>query len=430
MPNSRTRLNASAPVDTSRLARRLNTTDAVIIGLGSMIGAGIFAAAGPAAGAAGSGLLIGVLIAGCIAYLNATTMAQLAAIYPESGGTYVYGRKRLGPVWGFLAGWGFVVGKLASCTAMALTFAYYAHPDYARILAVGAVLFLTFINYLGVKKTALVTKILVAIVLTALAIVAFAALGGGAVELERLTGWTDKGGIPGILQAAGLMFFAFAGYARIATLGEEVVEPRKTIPRSILMALGMTLAVYMVIITATLLTVDIDVLANSKAPLTMAVESGRFRALAPVVRIGACFASLGVLLSLMAGVSRTTFAMAANRDLPHFLSAVHPVHRVPHRSELTVGILIAAIVSIADLRSAIGFSSFAILTYYAIANVAAWTLADDQRLWPTWMAMTGLIACVTIAFSLPGISVIGGIILFALGMMIYLFSHRNQAPKG
>jgi APA family basic amino acid/polyamine antiporter len=408
------------------LARRLNTTDAVILGLGSMIGAGIFAAAGPAAAAAGSGLLIGVLIAGCIAWLNATTMAQLAAIYPESGGTYVYGRKRLGAIWGFLAGWGFVVGKMASCTAMALTFAYYAAPEYARVLAVSAVLILTLINYMGVKKTALATKILLGIVLASLAIVAFATLGGGAVDFGRLTGWTDRGGVSGILQAAGLMFFAFAGYARIATLGEEVMEPRKTIPRSIITALAITLALYLLIITSAVLTVDIEELAHAPAPLQLAVESGRFHALAPVVRVGACFASLSVLLSLMAGISRTSFAMAANRDLPKFLSAVHAKHKVPHRAELMVGLIVAAVVSVADLRSAIGFSSFAILTYYAIANIAAWTLPREQRLWPRWMAGMGLLACVTVALSLPQDAVLGGIILFLLGLIIYAISHRLQ----
>ncbi|HYX32405.1 MAG TPA: amino acid permease [Oligoflexus sp.] len=412
-------------MDTSRLARRLDTKDAVMIGLGSMIGAGIFAAAGPAAAAAGTGLLLGVLIAGGIAYLNATTMAQLAALYPESGGTYIYGRQRLGAVWGFLAGWGFVVGKLASCTAMALTFAYYASPEHARPLAISAVLVLTFINYLGVKKTVFVTKILVALVLSSLAVVAFAAFAGGGMQIERLTGWTERGGLLGILQAAGLMFFAFAGYARVATLGEEVIEPKTTIPRSILIALGLTLIVYFIIITATVLSVDIEALAHAKAPLTLVVESGTFKSWAPVVRIGACLASLGVLLSLMAGISRTLFAMASNRDLPHFLSAVHPVHCVPYRAELTVGLIVAAVVSVADLRSAIGFSSFAILTYYAIANIAAWTLNKDQRLWPRWMSATGFLACVTLAFSLPGVSVLGGIILFAIGLIVYRVSHRR-----
>src|SRR3989338_4861759 len=143
-----TKTHSSEP---SRLARRLHTADAVIIGLGSMVGAGIFAAAGPAADAAGSGLLIGVVIAGGLSYLNETTMAQLAAVYPESGGTYVYGRERLGPFWGFLAGWGFVIGKLASCTAMALTFAFYAAPSFSRPIAVGSVLVMTLVNYLREK---------------------------------------------------------------------------------------------------------------------------------------------------------------------------------------------------------------------------------------------------------------------------------------
>lgn len=416
----------SIHVEPTRLARRLDTKDAVVLGLGSMIGAGIFAAAGPAAAAAGSGILIGVIIAGLIAYLNATTMAQLAAIYPESGGTYVYGQKRLGKIWGFLAGWGFVIGKLASCTAMALTFAFYAAPSFAKPLAIGAVLLLTFVNYLGVRKTAFVTKILVCVVLASLGLVAIVSLGGGSADISRLSGWTDRGGVTGILQSAGIMFFAFAGYARIATLGEEVISPQKTIPRAILIALAITLLVYISIITITVLCVDIAELANAKAPLVLAVESGAFSYLSPVVRIGACFASLGVLLSLMAGISRTTFAMAANRDLPQWFSAVHPVHKVPHRAELAVGIIIALVVGVADLRSAIGFSSFAILVYYAIANVAAWTLKPEQRRWPRWMSVAGVFFCGIVAINLPLMSVVGGIVLFGLGLLIYFMSHRDS----
>ncbi|NJM10227.1 MAG: amino acid permease [Bdellovibrionaceae bacterium] len=390
-----------------------------------MIGAGIFVAVGPATAAAGSGVLFGVFIAGVVAYLNATTMAQLAALYPESGGAYVYGQKRLGRIWGFLAGWGFVIGKLASCTAMALTFAFYAAPQYAKPLAVGSVLFLTFVNYLGVKKTAFVTKILVGVVLAALMVVAFASLGGGSADSERLSGWTDRGGITGILQAAGMMFFAFAGYARIATLGEEVIAPQKTIPKAILVALAITLFIYASIIMIVILCVDIGDLADAKAPLALAVESGSFSYLSPIVRIGACFASLGVLLSLMAGISRTTFAMASNRDLPNWFSAVHSVHKVPHRAEIAVGLTIALIVGVADLRSAIAFSSFAILVYYAIANAAAWTLSPEQRRWPRWMSAAGFVACGTVALSLPSISVVGGLVLFAIGLFIYFLSRRE-----
>ena len=186
--------------------------DAVIIGLASMIGAGVFAAIGPAAEAAGSGLLIGLAVAAVVAYCNATSSAQLAALYPSSGGTYVYGRERLGHLWGYLAGWAFVVGKTASCAAMALTFGAYAAPDWARPLAVGAVVALTVVTLLGVTKTAWVTRVIVTIVLASLATVVV-----GAISADPSTGnigSLTEGGLHGILQSAGLLFFAFAGYAR------------------------------------------------------------------------------------------------------------------------------------------------------------------------------------------------------------------------
>src|ERR687894_500937 len=150
--------------DQPRLARRLGTTDAVVIGLGSMIGAGVFSAFAPAAAAAGAGLLVGLAIAAFVAYCNATASAQLAAQYPTSGGTYVYGRQRLGDWHGFLAGWGFVIGKTASCAAMALTFASYAAPDgWARPVAVAAVLGLAAVNYRGVTRTARLARVIVAV---------------------------------------------------------------------------------------------------------------------------------------------------------------------------------------------------------------------------------------------------------------------------
>ena len=330
-----TREGKSGSAEPSRLARRLGTTDAVVIGLGSMIGAGVFAAIGPAARAAGNGLLVALVIAAFVAYCNATSSAQLAAVYPESGGAYVYGRKKLGPLWGFLAGWGFVIGKLASCAAMALTFGSYAAPSAARPLAVAAVVALTAVNYLGVQKTALLTRVIVAVVLTSLAVVVTAVLFGGETDPARL--WPLTSADPyGILQAAGLLFFAFAGYARLATLGEEVIDPARTIPRAIPIALAMTLVVYTVVAVSALLAVDASVLAHSAAPLAVAVEAGRLAWLAPAVRIGATVASLGVLLSLIVGVSRTIFAMASNRDLG-FFAAVHPRYRVPHRAELGVG---------------------------------------------------------------------------------------------
>jgi basic amino acid/polyamine antiporter, APA family len=396
----------------SRLARRLGTFDAVVVGLGSMVGAGIFAALSPAARYAGSALLVGLVLAAAVAYCNATSSARLAALYPESGGTYVYGRRRLGNVWGYLAGAAFVVGKLASCAAMALTFGHYAAPSIARPLAVGAVVALTAVNLAGIDKTAGLTRVIVALVLAALAAFVLVALTGGTVDGSHLT--DTHGGVLGALRSGGILFFAFAGYARIATLGEEVAEPARTIPKAIALALGLTVAIYAVVAGAALLAAPPALLASTQAPLRAVVRSGSLDGFAPVVQVGAAVASLGVLLSLLAGVSRTVFAMAGNRHLPHALSAVHERRRVPHRAEVVVGAVVVVIAATADIRNAIGFSSFCVLFYYAVANASALTLRR-RLLVPT----AGVVGCLVLAFTLPFWSVVIGAAAIAAAALVY-----------
>jgi len=406
----------------SRLARRLGLGDAVVVGLGSMMGAGVFAAIGPAASVAGSGLLLGLVVAAGVAYANATSSAALAARYPRSGGTYVYGRERLGPFWGYLAGWGFVVGKTSSGAAMALTVGASVLPGSPRPVAVAAIAGVTAVNYVGVTKTVALTKVIVALVLAALAVVVVAALSGGGVDAGNLGGITS-GGVGGVLQSAGLLFFAFAGYARIATLGEEVEDPARTIPKAIPRALGVTLAVYATVAVSALLAAGPERLAASATPLAVAVGAGRFDALAPVVRGGAVVAALGVLLSLVAGVSRTTFAMAGDGELPRWLAAVHPRHRVPHHADLALGGAVALLVTFTDLRGAIGFSSFCVLGYYAVANASAWTLPPEHRPWPRSLAAAGLGGCALLAFTLPRESVVAGTIVLAVGALAWAARH-------
>ncbi|MCW2658619.1 MAG: amino acid permease, partial [Jatrophihabitans sp.] len=238
-----------------------------------MLGAGVFAALAPAARAAGPGLLLGLAIAAVVAYCNATSSARLAALYPESGGTYVYGRRRLGPFWGYLAGWSFVVGKTASCAAMALTFASYAAPSHLRLVGAVAVVALTALTLRGVQKSAWATRVIVSLVLLVLAAVVVACLAGGTASPARLSPFPGSG-VHGVLQAGGLLFFAFAGYARIATLGEEVREPARTIPRAITVALAITVVVYAAVALAALLAAGAPALAGSTAPLRTAVEAG------------------------------------------------------------------------------------------------------------------------------------------------------------
>jgi basic amino acid/polyamine antiporter, APA family len=402
----------------SGLQRRLGLTDAVVIGLGSMIGAGVFAALGPAAAAAGPGLLAGLALAAIVAYCNATSSARLAARYPQSGGTYVYGRERLGAFWGYLAGWGFVVGKTASCAAMALTVGYYAWPAHAHVIAVVTVAGLTAINYVGVQKSALLTRVIVAVVLAVLGAVVVIVFVSGTAEYARIR---LDGRPAGVLEAAGILFFAFAGYARIATLGEEVRDPARTIPRAIPLALGITLLVYAAVAVAALAVLGSDGLAHSSAPLADAVRAAGTPGFEPVVRAGAAIASIGSLLALILGVSRTTLAMARDHHLPHGLSAVHPRFKVPHRAELAVGVVVAIIAAFADLRGAIGFSSFAVLVYYAVANASAWTLG--RRIIPA----VGLTGCVVLAFALPVTAVLSGLAVLVLGAAIHAIRSRLTA---
>jgi APA family basic amino acid/polyamine antiporter len=393
----------------------------VVVGLGAMLGAGVFAAFGPAAGAAGGWLPVALALAAVVAWCNATSSARLAALYPSSGGTYVYGRERLGDFWGYLAGWTFVVGKTASCAAMALTFAAYAAPGFERPAAVAAVLALTALNWHGVQRSVTATRVIVAVVGIVLVavVVAVAAGRGGAAHLVP----SEPFSFSGVLQGAGLLFFAFAGYARIATLGEEVRDPARTIPRAIGIALGVVLVLYAAIAFALLSALGPERLGASAAPLAEAVTAAGASWLVPVVRVGAAAAALGALLALILGVSRTGYAMARDGHLPAALDAVHPKHRVPHRAELAVGIVVAVLAATADLRGAIGFSSFGVLLYYAIANASAYTLG--RRVVP----VAGLIGCLTLAAGLPWTSVVAGLAVVAAGVVLYALRGRSPATR-
>ncbi|MFF8896751.1 APC family permease [Streptomyces lydicus] len=406
------------PAGAGGLKRRLGLFDAVTIGLGAMIGAGIFAALAPAAGAAGSGLLPALAGAAVVAYCNATSSARLAARYPASGGTYVYGRERLGAFWGYLAGWGFVVGKTASCAAMALTVGLYVWPGQAHAVAAAAVVALTAVNYAGVQKSAWLTRALVAVVLAVLTVVVVVCLTSRAADPIRL----DPGAgatAGGVLRAAGLLFFAFAGYARIATLGEEVRDPARTIPRAVPLALGITLVVYAAVAVAALAVLGPARLAGAAAPLAEAVRAAGAPELVPLVRAGAAAAAAGSLLALILGVSRTTLAMARDRHLPAVLAAVHPRFHVPHRAELAVGAVVAVLAATADVRAAIGFSSFGVLAYYAVANAAALTLTAAEHRPPRVVPVVGLAGCLVLAFALPATAVVAGAAVLAAGAAAY-----------
>jgi APA family basic amino acid/polyamine antiporter len=402
------------------LQRRLGLGDAVVMGLGSMVGAGVFVAFSPAAAVAGGALLWALALAGAIAYCNAMSSARLAARYPESGGSYVYGRERLGPPWGFAAGWAFIAGKTASAAAMALTVGTYLWPGAAVPLALLTIGCLTALNYRGVHKSAVATRVIVAVVVGVLALFIAACLLAPP-QATRVVGAGVAGqGLSGVLAAAGFLFFAFAGYARIATLGEEVRRPEQTIPRAITVSLLITLVIYGLVAWTLLHVLGAEWLAGRASPLADAAEISGWPWSAAIVRVGAGVAATGSLLALILGISRTVLAMSRDGFLHHSLSAVHTAYHVPHRAEVAVGLVVGAIVAVTDIRQAIGFSSFCVLVYYGIANASAWTLGGGAA---RTTAALGLLGCAVVAVMLPPSSVLAGLAVLAAGGVVWLIRH-------
>jgi len=420
----------------SPLARRLGLRDAVAIGLASMIGAGVFAVWSPAARAAGDWLLLGLALAALVAYANASSTGRLAARYPESGGAYRYGREELGAWPGFLAGWGFVIGKTASCAAMAMTAAAYLVPaEWQKPAAIAAVVLLSGLNLLGITRTARAATVIVAAVAAVLALVVVAGVAGltsGVVPGPLAA--APAAGPYGVLQSAGLLFFAFAGYARIATLGEEVREPERTIPRAIAIAFGLVVALYGVLAVVLLLGLGAGGLADGTAPLAELVATSGWDWAVPVVGIGAGLAALGALLALVAGIGRTALAMARDRELPRALAAVHPRTHVPYAAELVAATAIVLVLLVADLREAIGFSSFGVLVYYLVANLAALRLVGRSETAPRirrtrrGLALLGAIGCVILVATLPPLAVAGGVAVFAIGALVRIVRLRLARP--
>lgn len=374
---------------TAALRRTLGLGGAVTVGLAAMVGAGVFVVWAPAASAAGGWVLLSLALAALVATCNALSSAALASRHPRAGGTYVYGRERLGPVWGYLAGWCFVVGKTASCAAMAMTVGAYLVPGAGRIAGVLAVVLVTGLNLAGVRRSVAASGVIVAVVVCALAGVALAALlpgpaGAPAWDPGRVLGGPVDA--PGVLQAAGLIFFAFAGYARVATLGEEVRDPARVIPRAVVLSLLSVLALYALVGTLVLGVLGPAGTAGAADPLARVAALVWPAGWVWVVRAAAGLAAAGALLNL-----------------------------------------VLVVVLLADLRGAIGFSSFGVLLYYAVANASAWTL---RREWApgSVVPVLGLVGCLTLALSLPLPSVLGGAAAVVLLGLLAL-AVRRGGPK-
>ena len=398
------------------LKRTLGPVGAAGIGVSSMVGAGAFYVWAPAVALAGSLLWVSLILAGAIALLNALVMAQLALHNPVSGGAYRYGRTYIGPRVGFLAGWFFVVGKTASAAAISAIAARYLWPENSTLVAVALLAIFAAANITGLRTTAAISLLSAIVVVGFLVtlLVGASNVGEFSFEFDGESGW-------GVFQAAGLMFFAFAGYARMATLGDEVKNPKKVLPRVIVITLLGILALYTAIALITLGLLGPDRLAQSQAPLVEIAPE----ALGPWVVGVAVLASLGSLVAILAGLSRTSMAMAQQGDLPQKLGVVWQRTSSPAIAEVVMALGAIVAVVFVDPVWLVGASSSAVLSYYAIAHASAIKQPESQRILPVVTPWVGLVGCLALVATLPWPSVVTGGVIFLLGLALGGFTGKS-----
>jgi APA family basic amino acid/polyamine antiporter len=418
-----------------------------MLGLGSVLGTGIFVSIGTAAAEVGSWAVLAVLVAGLVATFNGLSSAQLAARHPVSGGTYEYGYRELTPLLGFSAGWMFLCAKSASAAAAAAGFAaatlaaFDVNSEQARTwVGLGVVVVMTIVVAAGVRRTNLVNTIIVSTTLVALG--AFL-VGGFAHQIGRDDSMHGNAPLVGnppfdlhaFLHAAAILFVAYTGYGRIATLGEEIRDPERSIPRALIITLCVTAALYAAVAHVAVSAVggrELGELTRQTAsPLQRIARDFGVAGLDRLVAVGAASAMLGVLLNLLLGISRVVLAMARRGDMPNALAAVDVTRSTPRRAVVAVGIGIAALVVLGDLGRNWSFSAFTVLIYYAITNLAALRLPAAERTLPHVVAAAGFTSCVGLAAFVEPSVMFWGVVVLAVGWLWHAVarSRARSAPR-
>lgn len=413
-----------------------------MLGLGSMVGTGVFVSIGIAAGVAGPGVIPAILMAAAVATCNALSSAQLAASHPVSGGTYEYGYRYLNPGLGFTAGWTFLCAKTASAATAALGSAGYLlallgrPPDSLPLLAAGTVALFTVLVLGGIRRSARANTMIVSVTLLALGGFVLTglptAVAGAADNLLPFFPAGQADTFRSVFHASALMFVAFTGYARIATLGEEVIEPRRTIPRAILITLAVTTLLYVAVAVVAIGSVGAERFATGPGgpvtPLELAARAMGSPLVARLVAIGAITAMLGVLLNLILGLSRVLLAMGRQGDMPPVFARMSAGGAAPGTAVMAAGLAVGILAAAGSVATAWTFSAFTVLIYYTITNLAALRLPEARRLYPRWIPVTGLVGCLFLALHIPaavwgaGIGIIGGGLLWKrLGPRMWSF---------
>lgn len=411
------------------LRPQLNFFDAVATGLAAILGAGIFAVIAPAAGIAGPALLVALLFAAFVAFCNAISSAQMAVNFPRTGGTYEFGRRLLGEWWGYSAGWMFLTANTVGPGVTALAFGEYLNAIIgavpARVAAIVIAMVITTINAIGIRRSVRITDVVV--ILSILSLVSFVIIGLPQVKIPVNFMPFAPNGVGGVLNATALLFFAYTGYSRIATLVEEVHNPKRTVPRATVVALSSATTIYVLVAITAIGVMGASALSKTASPLEatmMAVGSGVGVA---IIAAGALLTTFNEGLSDLLGVSRVAFAMSRNSDLPTNFSKLGAGQN-PWRSVLLVGAVSIVVAAFAPFATAVAISSFGTLLYYSIANLSALRLKKEQRAFPRALSVAGLIGCLGLAFSLAPIEIAIGVTILLVGIS-YRILRLNLVQK-
>ena len=378
--------------------RTLTLRNSIFLGLSSMIGAGLFINIAPAAIVSSYSLVFGLLIASILAFSNASSSAQLARLYPETGGTYLYARKVIGNKSSLLAGIVFIIGKVISSIAIALTFGHYLYPSSYKLAGVALVFIIGIISYFGASKTASVAKWFVYSVLGILLFYILSVMSSDNFSFAIPV--TEGLTIESLLLSSSIWFFAFTGYSRLATFGEEVENPETIIPKAILTGLGITVSIYLLTTYATLGIVDPNIIQNSLTPLKVAFDISRFSSFSFLISIASTVATASVLLALIPGISRVVVAMSRDNYLPFSFGKIHSKFNSAYIADILISTVVIIGILYFDVVEAIKLSSFFILVYYSITNYSVIKLENSKRLYPIVTAFFGLFGCLLLAFSL------------------------------
>lgn len=415
---------SAAPRPDNRLAPCLGLIDAVAIGLGAIIGGGIFIVTGIVAGLAGPALILSIILATAISLFTALSFFALTQWRPAEGSVYVYARTILSPFAGFLSGWMWIASNVFAGAAVALGVAHYLQSLTPGVNPKGIAALLclafTFLNLAGVKHSARVNNVLVGAKVVVLLL--FVAVGAFHFKPAHFTPFVTTA--TGVFRGAFFIFFAFAGFARVATVAEEVKDARKTVPRSIILSLLLSALIYIAVSTVALGLVDSGTLAGSKSPLAEAIRVVGRPALVYVVSLGGMLAMASVLLTSILGVSRMIFAMARDGDLPVFLSRLRPKSQTPHFPILLAGAGSALVALFFDVTKAVAVGTFATLFNYSLANASALKLAVEREVSSRIVPLVGLLLCLFLLLFVQAGSLVAGLAFLLPGALFYFFRKR------